>query len=157
MALAKEWAHVTDSHIKVNAVASSSRTALDDMEIDELEHDGGQRNTTKTGFMQKVQEWADAIKNIHKIMLDFELFGDEPTNVSNGPKKLLEVLKEIDQQKDWITYDEERVTGLVSHIIQVLRKCDTMEDAESIKLAVRIVDNLWQRFEGKRFRWSISM
>ncbi|KAF9247115.1 hypothetical protein BU15DRAFT_58016 [Melanogaster broomeanus] len=148
--LAKELANVTHSYVEGDAAASSSGTTLVDMEIDELEHDDG--NTVEPGFVQKVQEWADAVANIHKMMLESDLFGDEPTH--DPRKKLLHVLKEIDRQKNWITYDEERVTGLARRIIQVSRNCDPTEDAQSIKLAIRIVDNLWQRFEGRRFTWS---
>ncbi|KAF9222037.1 hypothetical protein BS17DRAFT_784338 [Gyrodon lividus] len=153
---------------KCNAMASSSQITLDDMDIDESEgnmtideseDDNREWNViTQTGFKKKVQEWANAVENIRharKMMLEFELFGDTPIYTANGPE-LLDVLKEIDQQKHWVTYDEERVTGLASQIIEILRTCNTMQDTESIKLAVQIVDNFHQRFMGERFTWSAT-
>lgn len=74
------------------------------------------------------------------------------THMPNGPK-LLDVLKEIDRQKNWITCDEERVTKLASRIAGVLRTCIGMKHTESAKLSVQILDNFHQRFMGERFLW----
>ncbi|KAF8843155.1 hypothetical protein BDN67DRAFT_964802 [Paxillus ammoniavirescens] len=70
----------------------------------------------------------------------------------NGPK-LFDVLKEIDRQKNWITCDEERVTKLASRITGVLPTCIAVNDTESVRLSVQILDNFHQRFMGERFTW----
>ncbi|KIJ70487.1 hypothetical protein HYDPIDRAFT_35864 [Hydnomerulius pinastri MD-312] len=130
----------------VGAVASSSRITLDEMEVDELEDgDQGRENTSLKGFKDKVQEWSDALNSLSKAMLLSELFGGEPT------PKLVDLLKEIDQKKNWITKDEVHATGLSKYIRKVLKSCVAMNDEESAKIAVRILDNFSQRFLDKRF------
>jgi len=154
-ASAKPLANITHACFEANAVASSSQIVLDTTRININESDGDDRrgNTNRTGFEKKVQEWADAVEKIRHVMLGLELFNDElQTHMPNGPK-LLDVLKEIDRQKNWITCDEERVTKLASRIAGVLRTCIGMKHTESAKLSVQILDNFHQRFMGERFLW----
>lgn len=59
---------------------------------------------------------------------------------------MLNVLKDIDQKKNQITYQEEDATGLIATLFKILETCDNSTEVESIMLTGKILDNLLQRF-----------
>ncbi|KAG9317648.1 hypothetical protein JVU11DRAFT_1859 [Chiua virens] len=108
------------------------------------------KHVTQAGSMAKVKSWEAILKYIHKQLQNYELFGDKIVFSAKYPD-FLTLLKQIDQRKNWVTYQEEQATNLAYNIKEILVNNARVVDRESEKLAVQIVDNFDQRFRNQRY------
>lgn len=115
------------------------------------EDEGKQEGSRKLNrFIHQVQEWADMLEDIRAARggtLAFEIFGDEPTDCP----KLLHILQEIDAKKNWITKQEAQSTRLAKNLNLVLKTCDAVDEAQTVHIGQRILDNFAQRFLNRRY------
>ncbi|KAG2058958.1 hypothetical protein BDR06DRAFT_1018240 [Suillus hirtellus] len=133
-----------------SAVASSSRTRVEDMEVsdDEVETGDPQRALSyASAISRKVRMWAGKLKGISRAHID-ALFEDNVEIMSKG--EILQLLKDIDQDKDWATRAEVQEARLERYLIAVVTD-HLVNGTEAYKLAMRILDNFAQRFRGERY------
>ncbi|KAI6047076.1 hypothetical protein EDC04DRAFT_583086 [Pisolithus marmoratus] len=137
----------------IDTTTSDSDTSLEKTQPssandeDDEEQKGGMK---LTGFVHQVQEWADMLEDIRAARggtLTFEIFGDEPSDCP----KLLHILQEIDTKKNWITREEAQSTRLAKNLNLVLKTCDVVEEAQTVHVGRRILDNFAQRFLNRRY------
>lgn len=139
----------------ISTTASGSSISLEKTQAPSVEstqdEEEEQRGGTKLArFIQQVQEWADMLEDIRAARggtLTFEIFGDEPTDCP----KLLNILQEIDAKKNWITEQEAKSTRLAKILNLVLKTCDAVDEAQTVRIGRRILDNFAQRFLNRRY------
>lgn len=141
----------------IDATTSNSSTLLkktqtpsveDSEGSEDDEEQGGSRKLN--GFVHQVQEWADMLEDIRAARggtLAFEIFGDDPTDCP----KLLHILQEIDAKKNWITRQEAQSSRLAKNLNLVLKTCDAVDEAQTVHVGRRILDNFAQRFLNRRY------
>ncbi|KAG0702355.1 hypothetical protein DFH29DRAFT_505718 [Suillus ampliporus] len=126
-------------------VATSSR--VEDMEEDEVETRKRTQNHA-SAISRKVRSWAAKLNGILTADLD-SLFDDEIVPMSG--REILEMLKEIDEDKNWATRAEVEDSHLEQSLIAVVEGNHIWSGTEAHKLAIRILDNFAQRFHGQRY------
>lgn len=139
----------------ISTTASGSSISLEKTQAPPVEspqdEEEEQRGGTKLArFIQQVQEWADMLEDIRAARggtLTFEIFGDEATDCP----KLLNILQEIDAKKNWITEQEAKSTRLAKILNLVLKTCDAVDEAQTVRIGRRILDNFAQRFLNRRY------
>lgn len=133
-----------------SAVASSSRVRMEDMEVSDSEDETGDPQRARSyasAISRKVRVWAEKLKGIPRAHLD-SLFDDTTEIMSKG--EILKLLRDIDEDKNWVTRAEVEDTRLQRFLTVVL--IEHLENGtEAYKLAVRILDNFAQRFRGERY------
>ncbi|KAI6105479.1 hypothetical protein F5141DRAFT_1123948, partial [Pisolithus sp. B1] len=65
--------------------------------------------------------------------------------------KLLHILQEIDAKKNWITQQEAQSTRLAKNLNLVLKTCDAVDEAQTVHIGRRVLDNFAQRFLNRRY------
>ncbi|KAG2370096.1 hypothetical protein BDR07DRAFT_1387763 [Suillus spraguei] len=128
-----------------SAVASSSRIRVEDMEVET--GDPQRARLYASAISRKLRMWAEKLKKIPRAHLD-SLFDDNVEIMSKG--EILKLLKDIDEDKNWVTRAEVEDTRLERLLIAVVTG-HLMNGTEAHKLAMRILDNFAQRFRGERY------
>lgn len=97
-----------------------------------------------------VEGWSNMLRQIYLTRKNLsDIFGDdEPSDC----QKLLNLLQKIDDNKNWITYDEAFSTRLAKRLKKIYLSCVADGgEAETVQVASRILDNFGQRFSNRRF------
>ncbi|KAG2158946.1 uncharacterized protein EDB93DRAFT_1117175 [Suillus bovinus] len=134
-----------------STAASSSRVKVEDIDMevsdDEVEADPQRAWSYAAAISQKVRMWAKTLKRIRHARLE-SLFDDNVEIMSKG--EILNLLKEIDENKDWATRAEVEDARLEKHLTAVLTEY-LMNGTEAYNIGTRILDNFAQRFRGERY------
>ncbi|KAG2152873.1 hypothetical protein DEU56DRAFT_776647, partial [Suillus clintonianus] len=154
-----------------SAVASSSRVRMEDMEVSDAEANTGDPQRARlysSAISRKVRLWAEKLKGIPRAHLD-SLFDDSVVGVSPfssyylstnlrtfrkqvvmSKAEILELLREIDEDKNWATRAEVEDSRLERFLVAVVTE-HLVNGTEAYRLAIRILDNFAQRFRGQRY------
>lgn len=81
------------------------------------------------------------------IYADFCTVGQAPISA----REVLELLKDIDEHKNWATRVEVENAHLEQLLDDLVRHDDVKDGSDAHKFAVRILDNFAQRFRGARY------
>ncbi|KAG1755997.1 hypothetical protein EDB19DRAFT_1902166 [Suillus lakei] len=133
-----------------SAVASSSRVTVEDMEESDAEVETVDPQRTRlyaSAISRKVKMWAQKLKRIPRAHLD-SLFDDNVEIMSKS--EILQLLKDIDADKNWATRAEVEDARLERFLIAVVTE-HLVNGTEAYRLAIRILDNFAQRFRGQRY------
>ncbi|KAL4075757.1 hypothetical protein J3A83DRAFT_2038035 [Scleroderma citrinum] len=129
-----------------NGVASGSGKTLERMQSSSSTHstDSGE-DMDLSGHLD---EWSKVLWQTFKKRDDLSaIFEDEPSYCP----KLLEIAREIDSKKNWITMEEALKSRLAFCLRKVYYTCDAEVEGETVRVIARILDNFSQRFSGRRF------
>jgi hypothetical protein len=120
------------------------------MEVSDSEDETGDPQRARlyaSSISRKVRMWAEKLKGIPRAHVD-SLFDDNVEIMSQG--EILKLLKNIDEDKDWVTRKEIEDTRLEKFLVVVVAK-HLENGTEARRLAMRILDNFAQRFRGERY------
>ncbi|KAI6128512.1 hypothetical protein EDD16DRAFT_1549011 [Pisolithus croceorrhizus] len=141
----------------IDTTTSNSSTSQRETQTPSVEDSEGSEDDEERGrsrklnrFIHQVQQWADMLEDIRAARsgtVTFEIFGDEPTDCP----KLLHILQEIDAKKNWITQQEAQSTRLAKNLKMVLKTCDAVDEAQTVHIGRRVLDNFAQRFLNRRY------
>ncbi|KAG1753757.1 uncharacterized protein EDB91DRAFT_1286345 [Suillus paluster] len=131
------------------AVATSSRVRVEDMQetadVETADHQRAKNHASVVS--RKVRRWADRLKGIHTAYLE-ALFDEEIIPMSG--REILELLKEIDEDKNWATRAEIEDSHL-EQFLSIVVDAHLANGTEAHKLATLILDNFAQRFHNLRY------
>ncbi|OJA12731.1 hypothetical protein AZE42_05797 [Rhizopogon vesiculosus] len=148
-----------------SAVATSSKVRVEEMEDakdedmdDEDEEDDEEELAIETGdslqahvhasmVSRKVRCWADKLKEIRDTWLE-SIFEEQTVPIPT--REILELLKDMDELKDWVTRVEVEDARL-EELLDTLVRHKLKDGSDANKVAVRILDNFAQRFHGVRY------
>ncbi|KAG2151927.1 hypothetical protein BD769DRAFT_1658374 [Suillus cothurnatus] len=141
----------SSSRVRVEDMkVSDSRVRVEDMEVSDSEDETGDPQRARlyaSSISRKVRMWAEKLKGIPRAHVD-SLFDDNVEIMSQG--EILKLLKNIDEDKDWVTRKEIEDTRLEKFLVVVVAK-HLENGTEARRLAMRILDNFAQRFRGERY------
>ncbi|KAH7888006.1 hypothetical protein F5I97DRAFT_1864865 [Phlebopus sp. FC_14] len=135
---------ISAPHCSNNAVTSSNHVTLNNLDVDGNDKEGLQE------FQLKVQIWSDILHaTCQKAVQLLQLFGDKPS----PEPRLLDVLKNVDRAKNWITAQQARDTR-IARAVKLVKI--TYKATEEEEYAVRILNNFAQRFTRNSRRFMVT-